>query len=100
METIKTRIATGAVEENEEGKEVKVYEMVEVDYDFGDNLDGFVDLCDEATTLSLAKAQATVSLQGRVRALYKAGTDDIQAEINSWKPGMKVARTSVDPFRV
>jgi len=95
METIKTRIFTGQYDENDK----KVYEAVNVEYNFGETLDDFVELCSPETTLSLAKSQAIVSIQGNVRRLSKAGksAEEIQAEINSWKPGQVARRVAVDP---
>lgn len=82
---------------DEEGK--PTWQLNEVEFDFGDDLDGAVDLCGADVVFSQYKANAKVALQGIIRAKTKAGLEPsaIQTLVNAWKPGMVAERTSVDP---
>ena len=80
-----------------EGK--AVWQEISVEYDFGDDLDQAVALCGAETVFSNYKANATVALQGVLRAKLKAGMhhDQIVALVNEWKPGTVLSKTAVDP---
>jgi hypothetical protein len=82
---------------DEEGK--VQYDSCVVEYDFGDDLDGAVDLCGAETVFSNYKANAKVALQGIMRSKLKAGLaeDQIQTVVDAWKPGMVAERVAVDP---
>lgn len=77
------------------------YDEVTIDYDFGDDLNQAVELCGEEVVFSQFVSAAKVSLQGIMRAKLKAGLgqDAIQSFCNEWKPGMVVAKTTVDPIQ-
>lgn len=76
-----------------------VWQETDVTFDFGDDLDQAIALCGAETVFSNYKANATVALQGVIRAKLKAGMtqDQIQALVNEWKPGTVLAKTAVDP---
>lgn len=82
---------------DDEGKVVN--QEVQVEYDFGDNLDAAVETCGADTVFSNFKANAKVALQGIMRNNLKAGktAEQIQELVNSWKPGVVMEKTSVDP---
>lgn len=82
---------------DEEGK--ATYATCQVEYDFGDDLDGAVALCGADVVFSNYKANSKVALQGIMRTAKKAGLSDegIQAKVAAWKPGMVAERTVVDP---
>ena len=91
---------------DEEGNNIKddegklTYEEATVDFDFGDDLDAAVELCGDEVVFSQYCSAARVALQGVIRLKIKAGLspDAIQDAISSWKPGMVMARTAVDPL--
>lgn len=76
-----------------------VWQEADVTFDFGDDLDQAVALCGAESVFSNYKANATVALQGIIRAKLKSGmtTDQIQAIANAWKPGTVLGKTTVDP---
>jgi len=82
---------------DEEGK--ATYAAVEVEYDFGDNLDQAVEACGEDVVFSNFKANAKVALQGIMRTKHKGALtpDQIQAVVDAWKPGMVSEKVTVDP---
>ena len=82
---------------DEEGK--ANYSGVQVEYDFGDDLDGAVALAGAEVVFSNYKANSKVALQSIMRAKNKAGVyaDTIQAFVDTWKPGMVIERTAVAP---
>lgn len=83
---------------DEEGK--PSWAGAEVSYDFGDTLDDAVALCGKEVVHSQYMANAKVGLQAIVRAKLKAGlnSEQIQAIVDSWKPGMVTEKVTVDPF--
>ena len=101
METVKARYQVKDEEGNTvlDGEGKPSWQEAEVEYDFGDDLDGAVDLCGAETVFSNFKANATVALQGLMRSKLKAGlgADQIAALVSAWKPGMVMEKTQVDP---
>lgn len=101
METVKARYQVKDEEGNtvmdDDGK--PMWAEAEVEYDFGDDLDGAIDLCGAETVFSNYKANATVALQGLIRSKLKAGVpaDQIQEIVAAWRPGMVMEKTQVDP---
>lgn len=76
-----------------------IWQEAEVTYDFGDDLDQAVANCGAEAVFSNYKANATVALQGILRAKLKAGhsNEQIQSLVSAWKPGTVLAKTAVDP---
>ena len=72
-----------------------VWQEADVTFDFGDDLDQAVALCGAESVYSNYKANATVALQGIIRAKLKSGmtTDQIQAIVDAWKPGTVLGKT-------
>jgi hypothetical protein len=87
----------GNVMVGDDGK--PVWKEVEVNFDFGDNLQAAVDMCGEAAVFSNYKGNARVSLQSILRAKGAAGLthDAIQSLVSGWKPGMVIEKTQIDP---
>jgi len=100
-ETIEARFqmkdSDGNVMVDEEQK--PLWKEASAQFDFGEDLNGAVDLCGEEAVFSNYKANAKVGLQSIIRAKAKAGltADAIQAIVDGWKPGMVVEKTVVDP---
>ena len=84
---------------DEEGK--AVMEECVVNFDFGDDLNAAVDICGEEAVHSNYRANGKVQLQSIIRAKLKAGLnqDAIQALVDTWKPGMVMEKTAVDPAK-
>ena len=82
---------------DDEGK--PSYNTGQVNYDFGDNLDAAIALCGEEVVHSQYKANSKVALQSIIRAKLRAGStpEQLQTLADSWKPGMVVEKTTVDP---
>ena len=95
---MKSKDSEGNVERDEEGKEI--YIEAEVEYDFGDNLDAAVELCGADAVFSQYRANSKVALQVVIRGRMAAGQSQeaIQELVNTWKPGMVMERTQVDPL--
>lgn len=64
---------------------------VEVDYDFGDDLDSLIKNFGTDIVFQHAKGSLVVALQGWLRSLLDRGTSaaDIQKEVKNWKPGQR-----------
>lgn len=101
LETVKAKTqlkdAKGEVILDEEGK--PTYREVEIQYDFGDNLDAAVDMCGEDVVFSNYVSAARINLQSIMRSKLSQGLDSdaIQTFCASWKPGMQLERQQVNP---
>jgi len=75
-------------------------EVVEVVYDFGDNLEEAADKFGEKVVFDRFVAASTVTLQGAIRRYKKAGKSDeeIQTIVSGWKPGETLKAVAVDPL--
>lgn len=93
--------ATGKVKD-EDGNVVSE-RTIEVEYDFGDDIDAAVDAFGADVVMSNYRQSAVIALQSRLRAQIAAGLKDneIAAKAEEWKPGFKsVTRKSpVDKVR-
>lgn len=75
--------------------------VVEVNYDFGENLQDAISKFGEDVVFTKFKQAAKIDLQAVLRRGIEAGkTDDEIAKLaEQWKPGL-VVRTSKDPIEV
>lgn len=64
---------------------------IEVDYDFGDNIQSMVQKFGEDIVFQHARGSLVVALQGWLRSLQSRGKSDaeIQKEVKGWKPGQR-----------
>lgn len=76
-----------------------VYNSCEVSYDFGDTLDEAIEMVGTDVVFSQYISASRIALQNVVRAKMAAGVnaEQIQEIVNTWKPGMVLPKTSVDP---
>lgn len=75
-------------------------EEATVAYDFGTDLNDMKNKFGEDVVFSLARAQAKIQLQARMRSWMSADPPkDVNAMAAIWKPGM-VAERSLDPAAV
>ena len=77
----------------DESKEAVIY------YDFGNNLEGALELFDEKVIFSNFVASVKITAQSAMRRYLEAGktADEITALMKDWKPGVAIARRS-DPI--
>lgn len=102
LETVKAKTqlkdAKGEVILDDEGK--PSYREVEVQYDFGDNLESAVAICgSEDVVFSNYVSAARINLQAIMRSklTQNMSADAIQTFVSSWKPGMQLERQQVNP---
>lgn len=86
-----------------EVKAPKVSRELNVDYDFGGNLEAAVATYGNELVYSCFEDSAVIALQNRVRAWLVAGLTDeeISAKVAEWKLGVKASRaggTKKDPI--
>ena len=64
---------------------------LEVDFDFGSDLDAMAKIFGDTIVFEKAKASMVVALQGFIRDRLKAGdkTPEIRKKCDEWKPGLK-----------
>lgn len=76
--------------------EVKEGPSVQVEYDFGDNIEEANSLFGEAVVWAYAKRALVIAVQGHARGLLKSGktVEEIQEAISTWKPGTPRPKTS------
>lgn len=95
---MKEKIKAQVTIKDEQGAPIET-RSCEVEYDFGEDLEGAVALCGEDTVFSQYRRNAVVSLQSVMRSRMQAGQgqEEIQAYADTWKPGMVAERVQIDP---
>jgi hypothetical protein len=73
------------------------YKQAKGYFRFGKDLDEAVELYGKEITFSNARAQEKIKLQSLMRSHILAGKD-IGTLLATWKPGMQMERTPVDPM--
>ena len=79
------------------GEEAK---SVQVSYDLPTDLAGYVSKYGEEMTADFARRSVTLGIQALVRPLILEGksTEEIQAHVNNWVPGVRGPRTQKSPL--